>query len=168
MMTVAVTISASPGGNERLRQCPDCWRSISSPETAAFHLEEGEMYGRCPSCFSQGKNSVITNSQKNALAAVTPAAVPTPAAQAIKHIYLGHFFYARGEMFSAVAQYTKVIKLCPDFAVAYVNRGFAQLRQGRDAEARGDFKQAIILHPALRFQIEERIGRMRQQRAVQF
>ena len=168
MMTVAVAISASSGVKERLRQCPDCWRSISSPETTAFHLEEGEMYGRGPSCFTQGKNSVVTNSQKNALAAVTPAAVPTPAAQAIKHVYLGYFFYARGEMFSAVVEYSKAIHLCPDFAIAYVNRGIAQLRLGYDAKARSDFKRAIILNSSLRFQIEDRIGRKRQQRVVQF
>lgn len=49
----------------------------------------------------------------------------------------------------AIADFTEAIRLKPDLALAYNNRGFARLHKKDDKGAREDFKQAMRLKPDL-------------------
>ncbi|NMG07291.1 tetratricopeptide repeat protein [Brasilonema sp. UFV-L1] len=48
-----------------------------------------------------------------------------------------------------MADFTEAIRLKPDFALAYNNRGLARLHQKDDQGAKEDLKQAIRLKPSL-------------------
>lgn len=51
--------------------------------------------------------------------------------------------FERGDYEDAISSYTRAIKIKPDYAEAYVNRGNAYLRQQMYDEARADFDKAI-------------------------
>ena len=48
---------------------------------------------------------------------------------------------------AAIRDFTRVISLQPDDAVAHLNRGIALTRQDRYEQAVGDFDRAIALDP---------------------
>lgn len=71
-------------------------------------------------------------------------------------------FNARGLTWLALKDYglairdlNQAIKLAPDFAAAYANRGLARLRQGREAKASQDFAACFELDESLRTYVEE-------------
>ena len=52
-----------------------------------------------------------------------------------------------GDLGKAIADYTKAIRLDPQFATAYNSRGTAEIRQGDFGDAIADFTKAIELKP---------------------
>ena len=52
-----------------------------------------------------------------------------------------------GEQGAAIADYTEAIRLAPDFAQAYFNRGRAYEQAGDHAKAQADFAKAEKLGP---------------------
>jgi Tfp pilus assembly protein PilF len=54
--------------------------------------------------------------------------------------------------------------LVPNFAAAYMNRGFAELGKGMDSEAERDFRKALEISASLKPIIEKESGKMMQER----
>ncbi len=52
-----------------------------------------------------------------------------------------------GQLAEAEGHYRAALKLCPDFARAYLNLGNAQAAQGRSGEAAGSYREALRLEP---------------------
>src|SRR5262245_21249711 len=71
-------------------------------------------------------------------------------AMAIKHYNRGTDFYARCHFAEAEKELTEAIRLVPNAADAYYNRGWSYRRRQMNDEALADFTQAIGLysHPA--------------------
>ncbi len=61
----------------------------------------------------------------------------------------GNVHYAKGEDQEAIADYTEAIRLDPDYAVAYNNRGLAYRYLGEYERAIDDCTEAIRLDPDL-------------------
>ena len=57
--------------------------------------------------------------------------------------------FESGDFQGAINDYTKVLKLSPNFCFAYLNRGAARYRLGDDLGAIDDFTQAIRLTPKI-------------------
>lgn len=74
---------------------------------------------------------------------------PNSAHAAKSHRKVGDICSTIGEPQKAIDSYTKALKLDPDNAVIYVNRGNKMLLLGRFNNAANDFTQAITLNPAL-------------------
>ena len=64
------------------------------------------------------------------------------------------------------ADLDQAIKIKPDFARAYADRGLAYLAEGKDAEAEQDFKKCFGLDATLRPAIEKLANELRRRRAV--
>lgn len=74
----------------------------------------------------------------------------------------------QGDYLGAIAIFSQVIKLAPDLADAYYNRGFAYVKIGAETQAIADYDQAIFLNPdfaeayfdraRLRYSMGDKIG----------
>ena len=53
----------------------------------------------------------------------------------------------RGDRDKAIADYTEAVRLDPEYAVAYCNRGLAYSKKGDHDEAIADFTAAIRINP---------------------
>ena len=56
-------------------------------------------------------------------------------------------WYDRGDMDKAIADYTEAIRLKPDYAWAYHNRGMACRNKGDYARARADWEKVLRIGP---------------------
>lgn len=79
------------------------------------------------------------------VACTTPGAAQT--GQAIGRIDKGDEWADQGKYDKAVAEYSEAIRLDPDSARAFNNRGFARYKLGEHAEAVEDFGEALRLRP---------------------
>ena len=61
----------------------------------------------------------------------------------------GGELYRVGQHDEAIQTYTKALKLDPNFAMAYYNRGHARLGTGRPDLAESDYREALRLNPNL-------------------
>jgi tetratricopeptide (TPR) repeat protein len=86
----------------------------------------------------------------------SPAATPTQPAIANGTLDTAEAYLRRGDQYSeikdfkaAIADYTQAIRLNPDYAEAYNNRGYAIAMESKDgmAEAISDYSHAIQLRP---------------------
>ena len=77
----------------------------------------------------------------------TPATSPTPASLAITEFDKGEGFSEREDWDTAIACYTEAIRLKPDFADAYYNRGGVHWENGENDKAIKDYSEAIRLKP---------------------
>ena len=68
--------------------------------------------------------------------------ISAPAATEIKK---GQKFYIRGDWDAAIASFTEAIRLDPNLAWAYVNRGLAYSIKGDRRKARADYDKAKSL-----------------------
>lgn len=66
------------------------------------------------------------------------------------YYYRGMGYDKTGDFGKAIADYTRVIELNPDFPGAYNNRGTSYAKLGRYPEAIEDFKKAVELNPYFR------------------
>jgi len=57
-------------------------------------------------------------------------------------------YYTSGDWDAAIAAYTAMLELAPDFVPAYVERGLILREQGDDKRALQDFERAIALDPS--------------------
>ncbi len=64
--------------------------------------------------------------------------------------------YRKGDFVGAIADYSKVIQLKPDNAIAYYNRGLAENDKGDLDTALADYDKAIQLEPAFAFAYSNR------------
>lgn len=71
----------------------------------------------------------------------------TTLGQEAVYFYLGSAHSNKSDYKNAVADYTKVLKLKPNYAEAYHNRGVTHLKQGEYTQALADFKSALKLKP---------------------
>jgi hypothetical protein len=63
------------------------------------------------------------------------------------HYLRGNAYYRKTEFGRAIADYSEVIALDPDYANAYVLRGTAYEQQGRKQKAVADYRKALALRP---------------------
>ncbi|HUW96161.1 MAG TPA: tetratricopeptide repeat protein [Anaerolineae bacterium] len=75
--------------------------------------------------------------------------VPRSRDAAFAHRKLGDIYSTIGDPGRAVDCYTRALRLDPDNAVVYVNRGNKKLALSRFEDAAGDFREAIALDPDL-------------------
>ena len=59
----------------------------------------------------------------------------------------GNAYYVKGEYDAAIKDYSEAIRLKPDYAKAYTNRGIAYGKKGEYDEAINDFSEVIRLKP---------------------
>lgn len=64
-----------------------------------------------------------------------------------EYFELGEEFDKEQDYYDAIAAYSKVIELDPDFAQAYRNRGFSYYRLRKGEEAIKDYERFIELDP---------------------
>ena len=64
-----------------------------------------------------------------------------------EHLKAGDELLAQGQLEEAIAEYDEAIRLDPQFALAYNNRGFANTKLGQYARAIQDYDEAIRLDP---------------------
>ena len=57
----------------------------------------------------------------------------------------------------AIGDFTRALELDPAVALAYENRGLAFLLQGKQVEARQDFRRCLTLDPGLKEDLDKRI-----------
>jgi tetratricopeptide (TPR) repeat protein len=69
----------------------------------------------------------------------SPAISPTPASLAITEYNKGVDFVEREDWDTAIACFSEAIRLKPDYAEAYYNRGIVYENQGDQAKADADF-----------------------------
>lgn len=65
------------------------------------------------------------------------------------YVGLGDAYFALGNYTRAIVIYTCAIDLDPDYALAYVNRGFAHAVQHNDPPAMADYNRALELNEGL-------------------
>ena len=83
-----------------------------------------------------------------AIAQLPPAAKPTGLADA--YFRLGWLYQiVRGQLAQAIAAYDQVLKLKPDLAEVYNNRGIVRYEQAQYVKAIADYSQALKLKPDL-------------------
>ena len=70
------------------------------------------------------------------------SSTPTPSLDAAFYNRRGYDYYMKADPDDAIRDFTEAIRLKPDFAAAYYNRGAAYRSQGRTAEAQADFNKA--------------------------
>src|SRR5688572_6440931 len=63
------------------------------------------------------------------------------------HYLRGNAYYRKTEFGRAIADYSEVIALHPDYANAYVLRGAAYEQQGKKQKAVADYSKALALRP---------------------
>lgn len=80
------------------------------------------------------------------------------------HYDLGIELSKKGDYRGSIKEYTKAIKIYPEFAKAYAGRGLAALRLGNDADAERDFARAIELDSSVKNQIKQEAEQIRQER----
>jgi Flp pilus assembly protein TadD len=68
---------------------------------------------------------------------------------------------------AALSDYNRAIEIDPHSPLAYTNRGFLRLLQGKTDEAQADFERAINTAGDSRRSIEEQIIRMKHFAAAQ-
>ncbi len=56
---------------------------------------------------------------------------------------------AQGDLQKSVADYTKAVEICPDYAEAYFRRAIVRRDLGNLEEAADDYDKAIVLNPRL-------------------
>jgi len=56
-------------------------------------------------------------------------------------------YYRQGDLDQAIADYSRVIELSPELALAYYNRGYAYREKGLKAQAVADFEMYLQLEP---------------------
>ena len=69
----------------------------------------------------------------------------------------GNVWRAKGELVRAVADYDRALKLDPNYAVAYLNRGVTLLLLGREEEAKRDFERTLQLDGKLEPTLEKQL-----------
>ena len=67
--------------------------------------------------------------------------------EALNHFEVGFALYEKGQLEEAIVEYDKAIRLDPQLAKAYTNRGSAYGSLGQEQRALQDFNEAIILDP---------------------
>lgn len=70
----------------------------------------------------------------------------------------GNLHFARQEIQDAIADYTEALRLQPDLADAYFNRGLAWLKAGNEAQGRADLSKAGELGVMAAYNILKRMG----------
>jgi tetratricopeptide (TPR) repeat protein len=73
---------------------------------------------------------------------VTPTSTPTPTLGAAFYNNRGWDFYQKKDYDEAISDYSDVIRLDPNDAVAYSKRGLAYKQLGKNAKAKADFDKA--------------------------
>lgn len=126
--------------DRRLWECKQCRNLLTADDTVAYHLVDSVLYGWCTQCFD-GRRTV---------------SLQHPSA-AMDCLESGNARYARGDVAGAVTDYNKAIESNPRAALAYANRGLAQMVQGKHAAAKKDFVECLKLDVRLRPALESRI-----------
>ena len=81
------------------------------------------------------------------LGTMKPLSTGKPSISAKTYFRWGWVKVELGDYKGAIADYDKVIRLKPDFALAYLNRGSAKGKLGQDSAAIADYDTAIRLQP---------------------
>jgi tetratricopeptide (TPR) repeat protein len=64
-------------------------------------------------------------------------------------------------MAAAVSDFDQAIRMKPDDALAYFQRGSSRLRQGKNAEAESDFEKSLAVGRNIRAYLEARISALK-------
>ena len=64
-------------------------------------------------------------------------------------------------MAAAIADYSEAIRIDPDNAFAYANRGLARLLEGKLSQAESDFQRCLALKPELKPSLERQINEIK-------
>ena len=74
---------------------------------------------------------------------ITCEALAPPGVSPTYFIGLGDAYFSQGDYTDAIIAYTCAIEANPDYAPAYVNRGYAHAAQHNDPEALADYERAL-------------------------
>jgi len=67
----------------------------------------------------------------------------------------------QGDLAAAVSDLDQAIRMRPDDALAYFQRGSTRLRQGKNAEAESDFEKSLAVGRNIRAYLEPRISALK-------
>jgi tetratricopeptide (TPR) repeat protein len=73
---------------------------------------------------------------------------------------LGIAKVAKGNLDGAIADFTEVIKINPNYPEAYVNRGLVRFQQGLKSQAEQDFARSLAVKPSPKSFIETRVSQI--------
>src|SRR4051812_48036804 len=99
-----------------------------------------------PTAVTSGGTPAPSTAAPPSLGTGTPYATVDPASPE-GHFKNGSDAYTLGEYDKAIAEYTQVLTMKPDFLAAYVNRGSAYIELGNYDKAIADFDAAIKVQP---------------------